>query len=262
LRTKGSLHVKKSVGRVFLYAEKDIVLSGGVMGKNGGFIEAGCDIYAKFVEQGKLKAGGSIRITEASLHSDLTAKDAIIIYGGRGELIGGEAVAGNYVSVSKLGAVVETKTNLIVGLPPDMLDELQRMKEELVNREDTLKKIKFSMNKILDISSGKKEKELNKEEQETILKLQELEKKYLDLYNSLKTQYESIMNSYDISENAYVEVEKNIFPRVNISFGKGKAFNSELRPVNTKCYVYVAADGLVTATNIPPKSFHKKEDKS
>ncbi|MBK7819437.1 MAG: DUF342 domain-containing protein [Sphingobacteriaceae bacterium] len=46
LRTKGSLVIKKSVGRVFLYADRDIVLSGGVMGRNGGVIESKADVYA------------------------------------------------------------------------------------------------------------------------------------------------------------------------------------------------------------------------
>ncbi|MCB1176044.1 MAG: DUF342 domain-containing protein, partial [Leptospiraceae bacterium] len=165
LRTKGSLFIKKSVGRVFLYAEKDIVLSGGVMGRNGGFIESGGDIYTKFVEQGNLKAGGSIFIEEASLHSALVAGDGINIHGGRGELIGGESIAGNYINVSKLGAVVETKTSLIVGLPPNILDELKRMKEEISHKEELLKKIRQSLQKLNDKIAA--HKDLNSDEKET-----------------------------------------------------------------------------------------------
>ncbi|MCB1160581.1 MAG: DUF342 domain-containing protein, partial [Leptospiraceae bacterium] len=55
LSTRGSLIIKKSVGRVFLSADGDIVLNGGVMGKGGGSIESKADIYAKFCEQAYLK---------------------------------------------------------------------------------------------------------------------------------------------------------------------------------------------------------------
>ncbi|MDX1958950.1 MAG: FapA family protein [Leptospiraceae bacterium] len=256
LKTKGSLFIKKSVGRVFLYAEKDIVLSGGIMGRSGGFVEAQGNIYAKFVEQGKLKAGGNIIITEASLHSDISAKEGITVLGGRGELIGGEAVAGTHITVSKLGAVVETRTNLTVGLPPEVLDELDRMKEELKNREETLKKVRFSLNRILDHHK----KEVSKEEELTIHKLRELEKKYLELCETLKTQFESVSTSFDLSESAYVSIEKNLYPRVNINFGKDKIFNSELKTYTGKYFLYVNPEGFISPTSIPPKNLKPTKD--
>lgn len=258
LRTKGSLFVKKSVGRVFLYAEKDIVLSGGVMGRNGGHIEAGGDIFTKFVEQGSLKANGSIFIEEASLHSSIVAGESIVIQGGRGELIGGEAIAGLSVSVAKLGAVVETKTSVVVGMPPQILDELKKMKEDIGSKEDVLRKIRQSLQKINDTIASKKE--LTFEEKETLKKLLELEKKYIELSQSLKVQYESILSSYDCEDQSYIEVEKFIYPRVNINFGKGKQFNSELRTIEGRVFVYIQSDGTVQDTRLAPKALKKKEE--
>ncbi len=258
LRTRGSLFIKKSVGRVFLYAEKDIVLSGGVMGRNGGFIEAGNDIYAKFVEQGNLKARKSIFIEEAALHSTLTAGDSIIIQGGRGELIGGETIAGSCVVASKIGAIVETKTNIIVGMPPEILEEIKRIKEDLSSKEDVLRKVRQSLQKINDMIANKKE--LAIDEKETLKKLLELEKKYLELIQSLKIQYETVMGSYDGEEEAYIEVDKFVYPRVNINFGKGKQFNTELRTIEGHVYVYIQPDGTVQDSRLPPKSIKKKEE--
>jgi hypothetical protein len=258
LRTKGSLFIKKSVGRVFLHAEKDIVLSGGVMGRNGGYIEAGGDIFTKFVEQGNLKAGGSIFIEEASLHSNLVAGEAIVIQGGRGELIGGEAIAGSYISVSKLGAVVETKTSVVVGMSPQIFEELKKMKEDMASKEEILRKVRQSLQKFNDMIANKKE--ISLEEKETLKKLLELEKKYMELSQSLKTQYESILSSYDAETEAYIEVEKFIYPRVNINFGKGKQFNSELKTIEGKVFIYIQPDGTVQDSKLPPKNFKKKEE--
>jgi uncharacterized protein len=258
LRTRGSIFIKKSVGRVFLYAEKDIVLCGGVMGRNGGFIEAGGDIFTKFVEQGNLKATGSLFIEEASLHSNIVAGEGIVILGGRGELIGGEAIAGSFVSVAKLGAIVETKTSVVVGMPPQILDELKKMKEDITSKDEVLRKIRQSLQKINDNIINKKE--ISSEEKETLRKLLELEKKYLELSSSLKIQYESILSSYDCEDKSYVEVEKFIYPRVNVNFGKGKQFNSELRTIEGRVFVYIQIDGTVQDTRIAPKTLKKKEE--
>ena len=245
LRTKGSLVIKKSVGRVFLYADRDIVLSGGVMGRNGGVIESKSDVYAKFVEQGNIKAGKNIFIEEASMHSELVAGDSIIIKGGRGELIGGE--------VSKLGAVVETKTEIIVGLPPEILDELRKMKEEIISQEDILKKVKQSMGKLID-----PKKENTPEEKQMLLKLYEVEKKYMGLLANTKTQYETVVVSYEPSESAYVDIEKSLFPKVTVNLGKGKIYHSELKTYNGRCFIFNDEEGIPTRSTLPPKA---KKDK-
>lgn len=249
LRTKGSLIIKKSVGRVFLYAEKDIVLSGGVMGKNGGIIESKCDIYAKFVEQGTLKAGKTIFIAEAALHSELVAGEAVIIKGGRAELIGGETIAGKYVSVGKLGAVVETRTNLIVGMAPEILDELKKMKDEIRGHEEVLYKVKQTISRLTD----SKKEHLSSEERDMLKKLIEVEKKYTGLLNNSKTQYETLVVTYEPAEDAYVEIDKSIFPKVNINFGRGKVYNSDLNTINNHCFIYNDPDGFPGVNNNLPK---------
>ena len=239
LKTKGSLLIKKSVGRVFLYAERDIVLSGGVMGRNGGIIESKSDIYAKFVEQGNLKASKNIFIEEASLHSELVAGDSIIIKGGRGELIGGESIAGKKIIVSKLGAVVETKTELVVGLPPEVLTELRKMKEEILSHEDVLKKVKQNILKLTD-----PRKEYEPEEKSMLTRLYDVEKKYNGLLLNTKIQYETIISNYESDEEAYVEIEKSLFPKVLIHFGRGKTYTSELKTFHSTCYIANNVDGI------------------
>lgn len=254
LRTKGSLMIKKSVGRVFLYAERDIVLSGGVMGRNGGVIESKSDVYARFVEQGNIKAGKNIIIEEASLHSELVAGDSIVIKGGRGELIGGEAIAGKSISVSKLGAVVETKTEVVVGLPPEILDELRKMKEEIASFEDVLKKVKQTMTRLSD-----PKKVLTPDEKQMLVKLYEVERKYTDLLNNSRTQYETLVVSYEPAASAFVEVEKTLFPKVSVNLGKGKIYHSELKIYEGKCYIYNGEDGIPLRSPVPPKKKDTEE---
>ncbi|MCB1193459.1 MAG: DUF342 domain-containing protein [Leptospiraceae bacterium] len=256
ITSKGSIIIKKSVGKVFLKAGGDIVLSGGFMGRNGGLIESRSDIYAKFVEQGTMRAGKSIFIETAALHSQLTAGESIYIQTGRGELLGGDIVAGKQISVIKLGAVAETKTNVMVGIAPDIVEEMDRLKEDIAQKTDILKKVEQTMNTL-------KEKEvknlLSDEDKEMLKKLSDVQKKYQSLLAHVKNDYTSLISNYEPDENSYVEVEKFIYPKVNVSLGKGKVFNTELKTIEGKRYIYVDTDGNAVASPVPPKNYKKKE---
>jgi hypothetical protein len=98
-----------------------------------------------------------------------------------------------------------------------------------------------------------KKKEISIEEKEILKKLLDIEKKYQGILTNLRAQYTSILENYDSSETAFIQVEKFIFPRVTINFGKGKVYNSELKTINGKCYVYTNTDGLPHDTHIPPR---------
>ena len=249
LSTEGSIIIKKSVGRVFLKAGGDIILSGGVMGKNGGFIESKKDIYVKFIEQGRLNALGSIYIEEASMHSVLMAGDSIQMMNGRGEIIGGETIAGISVICKKLGAVVETHTSLTVGTPPDLILELEKIREELTKNSDILNKIKQSLNKISDDAARK---DLSEEEKIMLQKLNTLHEKYDGMVNSLQRQQDKAMYTYEPAKDSFVHAEKVIFPGVEINLGSGKIFKSTLKEIQGKSYIYLGNNGLVTHSSTPP----------
>lgn len=255
LKTKGSLIIKKSIGRVFLHAEGDIVLSGGVMGRSGGLIESESDIYAKFAEQANLKAGKSIFITEASMHSNLVAGKDILLEGGRGELIGGEAIAGGSILANKIGAVVETKTSLLIGIPPKVLNEIDVLKKDIADKTAILEKITITLSKLQDIAA---KKDLTAEEQAMLTKLKKAYRKFSDTKKNLLQQYEDFIAKYEPSPKSYVKIEKTIFPRVNVNFGKGKKYNSEIKSTEGKNYIYLTKDGLPTCSNEPPEHLKKE----
>ena len=140
------------------------------------------------------------------------------------------------------------RTELIVGLPPEILEELRKMKEEIFSQEEILKKVKQSMSKLID-----PKKENTPDEKQMLIKLYEVEKKYTDLLANTKTQYETLVVSYEPAGSAYVEVEKSLFPKVAINLGKGKIYNSELKTYNGRCFIYNNEDGIPTRTTVPPK---------
>ncbi|PJZ70122.1 polymerase [Leptospira perolatii] len=250
LETEGSIIVKKSVGKVFLKAGGDVVLSGGFMGRNGGWIESGNDIYAKFVEQGKMTAKNSIFIEEAAMHSELIAGESVIVRGGRGEIIGGQCVSGKNIICTKLGAVVETKTVLSCGMPPKLLLELEELKSEIRKNQEVLRKVETSLAKLSDDAQ---KRGLTSEEKDSIPKLQSIKQKYTSLIQNLLAQEQTLLLSFEPDRNATVEVEREIFPGVDVNLGRNKNFRVKLKEILGPSYLFVGPDGAVTHSKVKPK---------
>ncbi|TGK05545.1 DUF342 domain-containing protein [Leptospira langatensis] len=250
LETDGSIIVKKSVGKVFLKAKGDIVLSGGFMGRNGGMIESGSDIYAKFVEQGKMQAKNSIFIEEAAMHSELIAGESIVVRGGRGEIIGGQCVSGKTITCSKLGAIVETKTVLSCGMPPELLYELEGLKSEIRKNQDILKKVDTSIQKLNDDSQRRA---LTPEEKDSLPKLQAIRQKYNSILENLFAQEQSAILSFDPDRNSFVEVEREIYPGVEVNLGRNKKFSVKLKDIPGPSYLYLGGDGQIAHSKVKPK---------
>ncbi len=256
LETSGSIIVEKSMGKAFLRAKGDIVLSGGFMGHDEGVIESEGDIYARFVERGRLRAGGSILIKDASMHSELIAGESIIIRGGRGDLIGGKGVAGKFIVCNKLGAVVETKTQLVVGSPPDLMEELHKLQDEINKRQDILNKVYHTLK---PLEKSREKRVLKPEEQEMLEKLREVEKKYRPMLENSQQQYEAAVNSFEPAPGAFVGVLNEMYHGVEIVFGHNRIFRTPLRPLGGKTYLHLDKDGTVRQASKPP--YQKSDDK-
>ncbi|WP_167450770.1 DUF342 domain-containing protein [Leptospira yasudae] len=250
LETEGSIIVKKSVGKVFLKAGGDVVLSGGFMGRNGGLIESGADIYTRFVEQGRLIAKNTIFIEEASMHSELVAGESVVIRGGRGELIGGTCVAGKSVVCTKLGAVAETKTSVSVGIRPELLEDLEKLRSEVQKNQEILKKVELSLVKLHEDSQRR---QLTPEEKESLPKLGAIKQKYSGILNNLLGQEQTMIMGFEPDKDSYVEVEQEIFPGVDIYPGKGKNFKVRLKEIPGPSFVFLGNDGNPQITKVRPK---------
>ncbi len=259
LETDGSIIVKKSVGKVFLKAKGDIVLSGGFMGRNGGMIESGADIYAKFIEQGKMIAKNSIFIEEAAMHSELIAGESVVVRGGRGEIIGGQCVAGKMITCTKLGAIVETRTVLSCGMPPELLSELEDLKSEIRKNQDILKKVDISIQKLSDDSQRRS---LSPEEKDSLPKLQAIRQKYSSILENLFAQEQSAILSFDPDKNSFIEVEREIFPGVEANLGRNKKFSVKLKEIPGPSFLYLGGDGQIAHSKVKPKRLGLLQEES
>lgn len=151
----GSVTIKGSVqAGFFVKAEGDVDINGnisggtvearnitvraGIQGMQRGHIIAQEDIRSSFAENAKIVAGRDLFISEAILHSDVSAGKRIICEGKRGIVAGGSAVAGAEIRVKSAGNQMDTSTKLEVGVNPMLREEYQRLKKDFVKAQDEL----------------------------------------------------------------------------------------------------------------------------
>lgn len=124
VKAKGDIQVNGVVEGATLIAGGNIVIKRGVQGMGKGVLEAGGDVCAQFFESANVKAEGNI-IAGSILHSNVRAKETVVVSGKKGFIVGGEVICDNYVEVNTIGNKMETQTSIKVGVNPELLDELK-----------------------------------------------------------------------------------------------------------------------------------------
>ncbi len=111
------------------------------MGK--GTVRANGDISLNFADNASIRAGGSILAKNSILHSHLYAQRAVIALGSgkHSQIAGGRIDAGLEVSCHVLGSEMGTKTEVVVGLPPEMLEKRKVFTTEIKRCQENLERV-------------------------------------------------------------------------------------------------------------------------
>lgn len=245
IKAAGNIEIHGSVGRCEIEAEGDIIITGGVMGKNEGKIISGKSVYAKFIESVKVEAVEGVYVQDGILHSFIDAIKEIICVGKRGAIVGGRLRAGELVKTKALGSIANPETIVEVGIDPKKrqtmveleekrdkaykdLDPVKANYENLKNQKKVIKKLPDDKEELLK-QLATKVNELDRIIQNTNSEIKEIEN-YL---SQLKTKGKIIA-----SKIAYAGVKlyiKNAFLGIKNDYRK-VAFILEAGEVNTIPY--------------------------
>lgn len=125
---------------------KNITIKAGIQGMQRGIVRAKEDVKASFAENAQIVAGRDIVISEAVLHSNLSAGKKIVVQGKRGMIAGGTAIAGEEILVKVAGNQMDTITKLEVGINPMLREEYAGTKKALKKSEEELDQAKKALN--------------------------------------------------------------------------------------------------------------------
>ena len=140
---QGNIEIKGTVEGADIDSQGNIIIKGGVRGMGKGTIRANGDVSLSFGEQATIRSGGNIIVEKAILHSRLYALKTVAALGSgkNAQIAGGRIEAGLEVSCNILGSEMGTKTEVVVGLPPEQLEKRKVFTTEIKRCEENLERI-------------------------------------------------------------------------------------------------------------------------
>ena len=186
----GDIYVAGAVEGATLISGGKIVLNRGIQGKGKGVMEAEGDVISNFIESSSVTSGGKI-ITDAIMHSNVTAKDSIEVNGKRGLIAGGSVRSTKKIETKVAGSSMGTQTEMEVGLDPKVLDRYHFIEKQM----ETLSDEKESIDQTIELLK-KRYKAAGSLEPEKLQMLKEITERL----GAIDGQMEELTIEYDALE--------------------------------------------------------------
>ncbi|MBR1437283.1 MAG: DUF342 domain-containing protein [Synergistaceae bacterium] len=155
---QGNITINGPVEGADIDSQGVIVIQGGVRGMGRGTVRANGDISLSFGDQATIRSGGTILVKNSMLHSHLYAQTAVIALGSgkHSQIAGGRIEAGLEVACNILGSEMGTKTEVVVGLPPEQLEKRKVFNTEIKRCEENLERLEPNMNLLKKLEAAGK----------------------------------------------------------------------------------------------------------
>ena len=150
IKASGDVNVKGVVEGATIIAGGQVVVQRGIQGSNKGVIEAGGNVYAKFIENCVVKCKGGV-VTEAIMHSEVAANGDVIVDGKKGLITGGKVCSRSRISLKVGGSDMGTVTKLEVGADPEIVEKCHLLNKKMPDIQRDIE----NNQKIVDMYSKK-----------------------------------------------------------------------------------------------------------
>lgn len=114
----GNIVVEGSIEGANVEAGGDVVVRGGITMKNIGFVQARGDLYARYVANGRVEAGGSMVVASEIVNSQVQVGDTLSVNKNKGRILGGSITALGGVYVREIGSHMQDNCIIRVGQQP------------------------------------------------------------------------------------------------------------------------------------------------
>ena len=216
VKASGNIEVRGSVGKCEIVAEGDIIIHQGVAGKGGGTINAGKNIWSKFIENATVEAGENVIVSDGLINTTIVANKKIICQGKRAAIVGGNCRACEEINAKTLGSPVSgTETVLEVGYDPKSkakMDSLQAQALQIKKQAEDFDK------NIATLNAVKKQKKALSEDKEAILQdyIQRREELVAEV-RTLAKEIEGLQNYLNgLKTRGRISASSRVYPGVKL----------------------------------------------
>lgn len=214
IKATGDITVNGVVEGASLITDGKIVLKRGIQGKGEAALQAGGDVISNFIESASVTCGGKI-MTEAIMHSKVTAEDDIVVKGKRGMIAGGSLKTKTKIEAKTIGSTMGTRTELQVGIDPKLVEQhrlLEKEVEQLTSEREGLMQNVLLLKKRMD-AKGKLDDEKMASLKKTGKRIQEIDAR-LEENAAEREVLEVELNKKD---NGRIIAENIVYPGVKMT---------------------------------------------
>ncbi len=153
ISAKENIVVEGAVEDAMLIAGGDIIVKRGMAGMQRGFMEAAGNVICKYIENGKVYAGGYVE-TGSIIYSEVGAGSDVIVADKKGFINGGVIRAAGKVEANIIGSAMGSKTIIEVGMNPEHKERYNFILKQIAAGEEEKKRIKPVIDKYEEIVSS------------------------------------------------------------------------------------------------------------
>jgi len=159
------------------------------------------------------------------MNTNVMAKGTVTVQGRNGLIVGGEVRSYKMISAKTIGSTMGTATNLIVGVDPNLSEEIEKMKEEIIE----LNKEREKLLQIISILQKRQEEGIELESdkvallRKSVVSMAEIDEHLKKLRNEFNQKTKLVSEVTD----ARIRVYGTIYPGVKLMFGETYIFLKE-----------------------------------
>jgi uncharacterized protein (DUF342 family) len=214
----GDIEIKGFVEAAEVIAGGSIQVKGGITAGAKGLVKAGQNIYARFIENSTIEAGGDVLVRDSIMQSLVRSGGSVKVTDRRAIIVGGTIQAFNLVESKVLGSQLATQTIVEVGINPHFREEYQSLMKAMTEK----KKVYENLNRNLQSfqRSAVSLDNLSDKKRLALIKM-------LDDFKSLRSEMASyeerlafLEAEFEKAHDSKVRVLEIVYPGVRITIGQ------------------------------------------
>ncbi|WP_456399218.1 DUF342 domain-containing protein [Mesoaciditoga sp.] len=138
------------VGEAEINAKSNILVKGGVFGKNKGILRCEGNFKAKFLSEVTIISHGNVEVDEYIMNSRIISRGNVIV-NGKGWIVGGSVKAGLNVNVNVIGSISKVPTHVSAGINFDFSSREEELESKLMKELKKMEEASSYMNKIMSL---------------------------------------------------------------------------------------------------------------
>ncbi len=213
LRATGTVTIDGVVQGASIYANKDIVVSGGVLGNGKSVVDSKSSISAKFFEFATVRCKGDIT-ADIFLNSNIYCEGKANVMSKKGCIIGGSVHAVCGIEANSIGNNAEIRTHVLVGNSGEVRMKMEELVNSIKTAADNITKAETILQKFEEFEekTGQSCKDDPRRVQLVRIRVRDMARKAAD-----EDALRKLETMVDNGRGANVKVRRKVYPGVHVS---------------------------------------------